>query len=428
MTVAIDIQKIIDADHEHLVHPLFHPNDQKEPFVWVQGKGATLRSADGREFIDGLSCLWNVNVGHGRKALADAAARQMEQLAFASGYTGSTTIPAVELGEKLGQLCYPSIQRFFFTSGGGEANDSAIKTARFFWNSQAKPEKTKIIAREHAYHGVTLAAMSATGIAAYWPMFGGKLPGFVHIPSPYPYRFVSDDKSVSPGVAAANLLEKAIMSEGSKTVAAFIAEPVQGAGGVILPPDDYFNRIREICDQYDVLFIADEVITGFGRTGRWFGLERYGVQPDILSFAKGVTSGYLPLGGIGLSERIYKVIADAPPDRRWMHAFTYSGHPTACAVALENLAILERENLVAEADRKGKKLLAGLRELATLPHVGEVRGIGLMAGIEFVEDKSSKKAFAPSLKIGERVYKECVARGLFSRIRGDIFMLAPPFV
>ena len=428
MTLAVDLQRIIDSDHDHLIHPLFHPNDQKEPYVWVQGKAATLTAADGREFIDGLSCLWNVNVGHGRKELAQAAARQMEQLAFASGYTGSTTIPAVQLGEKLASLTYPSIQRFFFACGGGEANDSAIKTVRFFWITQGKPEKMKIIAREHGYHGVTLASMSATGISAYWPMFGGKLPGFVHIPSPYPYRFTPDDTSVSPGVAAANLLEKAILAEGPETVGAFIAEPVQGAGGLIVPQEDYFKRIREICDKYDVLFIADEVITGFGRTGKWFGLERYGVQPDILSFAKGITSGYLPLGGIGLSERVYKVIAEAPPDKRWMHAFTYSGHPTACAVGLANIEILEREGLVAEVERKGNRLLAGLKQLAALDHVGDVRGIGLMAGIEFVEDKATKKAFAPSLKVGERVHKECVSRGLMSRIRGDIYMLAPPFV
>ncbi len=428
MTLAVDLKRIIDSDHEHLIHPLFHPNDQKEPFVWVQGSGATIRSADGREFIDGLSCLWNVNVGHGRKELAHAAARQMEQLAFASGYTGSTSIPAVQLGEKLASLIYPSIRRFFFACGGGEANDSAIKTARFFWNSQGKPDKNKIIAREHGYHGVTLAAMSATGIPAYWPMFGGKLPGFLHIAAPYPYRFTPGDKTVTPGVAAANLLETAILEEGADTVAAFIAEPVQGAGGLIVPQEDYFKRIREICDRYDVLFIADEVITGFGRTGRWFGLERYAVEPDMVSFAKGVTSGYLPLGGIGLSERVYQVIADAPPDRRWMHAFTYSGHPTACAVGLANIEILEREGLVAEVERKGNKLLSGLQQLASLDHVGDVRGIGLMAGIEFVEDKVTKKAFAPSLKFGERIYKECLGRGLYSRIRGDIYMLAPPFV
>ena len=428
MAITIDLQRIISSDQEHLIHPLFHPAEQKEPFVWVQGSGATIRSADGREFIDGLSCLWNVNVGHGRKELAQAAARQMEQLAYASGYTGSTSLPAVELGEKLASICYPSIRRFFLTSGGAESTDSAIKTARFFWISQGKTNKSKIISRDHAYHGVTLAAMSATGIAAYWPMFGGKLPGFIHIPSPYPYRFVQEDTSVTQGVAAANLLEKAILAEGAETVAAFIAEPVQGAGGVMVPQPDYFKRIREICDKYDVLFISDEVITGFGRTGRWFALEHYGVQPDILTFAKGVTSGYIPLGGIGISERIYKVIADAPLDKRWMHAYTYSGHPTACAVAVANLEIIEREGLLSEVERKGKKLQAGLKELGSLPQVGDVRGLGLLAAVELVEDKATRKAFPAAMKKGERVYQECVKRGLMSRFRGDMYVLAPPFI
>jgi putrescine aminotransferase len=428
MNPAIDIQKIVEADRAHLVHPLFHPNDQKDPFVWVQGQGAILRSADGREFIDGLSGLWNVRAGHGRKELAQAAARQMEQLAFVSGYVGATNVPAVQLAEKLSSLCYPSIQHFFFTAGGGEANESAFKTARFFWITQGKPEKTKIISRDFAYHGVTMAAMSATGLPAFWPMFGGKLPGFIHIKSPYPYRFVSEEPGVTPGIAAANLLEKAILAEGPETVAAFIAEPVQGSGGLMVPPDDYFPRIREICNKYDVLFIADEIITGFGRTGRWFGLERYGVEPDIIAFAKGITSGYIPLGGIGFSDRVYKVMEQAPPEKRWMHAFTYSAHPVCCAVGLATIDIYERENLVAEAARKGKKLLDGVRQLAGLDHVGDVRGIGLLVGLELVEDKATKKAFDPSRKMGERLHKECCKRGLYSRIRGDIYMLAPPFV
>jgi adenosylmethionine-8-amino-7-oxononanoate aminotransferase len=225
-----------------------------------------------------------------------------------------------------------------------------------------------------------MGAMSATGIPAFWPMFGGKLPGFVHIASPYPYRFVNEDPSLTPGVAAANLLERAILAEGADSVAAFIAEPVQGAGGVIVPPDDYFPRIREICDQYGVLFIADEVITGFGRTGTWFGLERYGVEPDMLTFAKGVTSGYIPLGGVGLADRVYEVVAGAPAERRWMHALTYSGHPTACAVGLANIDIIERENLREALVERGAQLLDGLRGLSSLPHVGDVRGIGLRTG------------------------------------------------
>ena len=428
MQPTTDARQLVDADRAHLVHPLHNPADQENPFVWVKGEGAVLITADGREFLDGLSCLWNVNVGHGRKELAHAAARQMETLAYASSYSGHTNAQVARLAEKLASLCYPSVNHFFFASGGGESNDSAIKTARYFWIAQGKATKTKIISREHAYHGVTIGAMSATGMPAFWPMFGGKLPGFMHIPSPYPYRFVSDDPSVSPGVAAANLLERAILAEGADTVAAFIAEPVQGAGGLMVPPDDYFPRIREICDKYDVLFIADEVITGFGRTGRWFGLERYGVQPDIMSFAKGITSGYIPLGGIGIGDRVFAVIANAPPEQRWMHAFTYSGHPTACAVALANIDILEREHLVAAAAAKGKRLLDGLRQLETLPHVGNVRGMGLLCGVELVEDKHTRKAFDPARNVGGRLLKECQARGLVSRVRGDIFCLAPPFV
>src|SRR5437870_9743726 len=379
----VDLEKIVKSDQEHLIHPLYHPNDAKNPFVWVKGEGSMLRAADGREYIDGLAGLWNVTLGHGRKELAQAAAKQMEQLAFTSSYTGHTNIPSVQLAERLSERCYPSINHFFFASGGGEANDSAIKTARFFWNTQGRPEKMKIISREHAYHGVTMGAMSATGIPSYWPMFGGKLPGFIHIPSPYPYRFVSDNPSVSQGRAAADQLEKAILREGADTVAAFIAEPVQGAGGLIVPQDDYFPRIREICDKYDVLLISDEVITGFGRTGKWFGLEHWNVQPDIMSFAKGITSGYLPLGGIGVSDRVYKVIAEVPPERRWMHAFTYSAHPTCCAVALVTIDILEREGLVEAAARKGGKLLTALKQLESLESVGDIRGLGLMCGIEF---------------------------------------------
>src|SRR6266487_3711830 len=221
--MTVDLEKIIKADQDHLVHPLFHPNDHKEPFVWVKGEGARLHTADGREFIDGLACLWNVTLGHGRKELTQAAVRQMEQVAFVSSYVGNTNIPAVQLAEKLSSLCYPSFNHFFFASGGGEANDSAIKTARFFWISQGKTEKIKIIGREFGYHGVTMGSMSATGLPAYWPMFGGKLPGFLHIPSPYPYRY--------QGPGAAKELENAILKEGAETVAAFIAEPVQGAGG-----------------------------------------------------------------------------------------------------------------------------------------------------------------------------------------------------
>jgi adenosylmethionine-8-amino-7-oxononanoate aminotransferase len=342
----------IDVDRAHLLHPLHHPSSYAASQTWVEGRGAIIKDPTGREYVDGLAGPWNVNVGHGRRELADAARDQMTTLAYYSSYSGSINYPAVALAEKLCDLVYPSINAFFFTSGGAEASETSFKTVRFYWKAEGKPDKVKAISRHHAYHGLTLAAMSATGLPAFWPMFEPRVPGFVHIEAPDPYRFVNDDPGVAVGVAAAQKLEDAILREGADTVAAFIAEPVQGAGGVIIPPADYFARVREICTKHDVLFIADEVITGFGRTGRWFGLERYRVEPDVMQFAKGITSGYIPLGGIGVSNAVRDVINGVPPSQRWMHAYTYSGHPTCCAVALENIAVLEREQLIERSAEK----------------------------------------------------------------------------
>ncbi len=344
----------MQADQTHLLHPLHHPTLHQSPKIWVAGQGALVRDATGQEYIDGLSGLWNVNVGHGRRELAEAALHQMTTLAYSSAYAGSTNLPAIALAERLSELAYPAINSFFFTCGGAEASESSFKTARFYWKAVGQPGKIKIISRMRGYHGTTMAAMSATGMPAYWAMFEPRVPGFVHIDSPYPYRFVNSTPEISDGVAAANLLEEAILREGPETVAAFIAEPVQGAGGVIVPQPDYFARIRAICDKHQVLLISDEVITGFGRTGRWFGLEHYGIEPDIMQFAKGITSGYVPLGGIGVSDTIRDAINGVPPERRWMHAYTYSGHPTCCAVALRNIQVLHDENLIArQGDQAG---------------------------------------------------------------------------
>ena len=385
-----------------------------------------LFDADGKEYIDGLSGLWNVALGHGRKELAEAAREQLETLAYASGYTGHSNVRAIELGERLARLTYPAINRFFFTSGGAEANESAIKLARSYWKLRGQPAKTKVISRELGYHGTTLAAMSATGIAGYWPLFEPRVPGFIHVPSPYPYRAQSMD-GAAYGVAIANELEKAIVREGAETVAMFLAEPVIGVGGVIVPPDDYFPRVREICDRYDVLFAADEVITGFGRTGRWFALEHWGVAPDMVQFAKAITSGYFPFGGVGISDEIARVLDEAQVP--WMHAYTYSAHPTGCAVALRTLQIIEEENLVAEASRKGAHLMDALRaRLAPHPHVGEIRGKGFMCAVEFVKERETRQPFAPEDQVVARIHDEAQARGLISRVRGDVFVLAPPFV
>ncbi|MCS4505776.1 aspartate aminotransferase family protein [Arhodomonas aquaeolei] len=417
---------LIERDLAHLVHPLQHNAAHEGGRVWVSGEGAWLTDADGRRFIDGLSGLWNVSAGHGRRELVDAASAQMMRLPYASGYSGSTNERAIELGERLAGITAEGINRFFFTSGGGEASDSNFKMARSYWKMKGRPEKTKVIARQWGYHGVTLAAMSATGMAPYWGLFEPRVPGFVHIPSPYPY-FYDAPAGVSPGVAAANELEQAILREGPETVAMFIAEPVQGAGGVIVPPDDYFPRIREICDAYDVLLVADEVITGFGRTGRMFGMEHWGVKPDLIQFAKAVTSGYFPLGGIGISDEIAATLAQA--DTPWMHAYTYSAHPVGCAVALAMLDIVEGEDFPAQAARKGERLIGGLREaIGDHPNVGEVRGLGLMAAVELVRDRDSRQTFDPADKVGPRVLGEVMDRGLFTRVRGDVLCLAPPIV
>jgi adenosylmethionine-8-amino-7-oxononanoate aminotransferase len=416
------------VDHAHLLHPLHHPSAHQSAKTWVSGHGAIVADDTGREYIDGLAGLWCVNVGHGRRELADAAHRQMSTLAYHSSYAGSTNPPAIALAEKLSTITYPSINTFFFTSGGAEASESSFKTARFYWKALGKPDKVKIISRRRAYHGLTLAAMSATGLSAFWPMFEPRVPGFLHIDAPDPYRFVNSNPDVSLGVAAANQLEEAIVREGADTVAAFIAEPVQGAGGVIVPPADYFSRVREICDRHDVLLIADEVITGFGRTGRWFGLEHYGVEPDIMQFAKGITSGYIPLGGIGVSDRVREVMNGVPPAKRWMHAYTYSGHPTCCAVALANIDIIEREGLVGRAERAGQHLRSRLRTLESLDHVGDVRCQGLIAAVEVVADKNTKEQFNSELGLSQRLTEALLDRGLCTRVIMDCICLAPPLM
>ena len=239
---------LVKEDQEHLFHPLHHPADHQSPKVWVKGEGIYLWDAEGRQYIDGLACLWNVNVGHGRRELAEVAATQMAELAYCSAYAGATNIPATKLAAKLASLAYPSLNTVYFTSGGAESNESAFKTARFYWKANGKPDKVKIIARQHGYHGVTLAAMSATGMAPYWKMFEPRVPNFVHVQAPDPYRFEGVKPGETIGQAAARQLEEKILAEGQDTVAAFIAEPVQGAGGVLVPPDDYFPNIRRVCD------------------------------------------------------------------------------------------------------------------------------------------------------------------------------------
>ncbi len=420
---------LVATDQRYLIHPLHHPKDHASPRVFVSGEGAMLRTADGREFIDGLSSLWNVNIGHGRRELAAAAATQMEKLAYASAYAGFTNEPAIRLAEKIVSLAYDNMAAVYFTTSGAESNESAFKFARYHWKRLGQPNKVKIISRRYGYHGVTMAAMSATSLPNYHKMFGPLVPEFLQVAPPYPFRWPGNGDA---GLGAADAVEEAILAEGADTVAAIICEPVMGSGGVIVPPPSYFPRLRQICDRHGVLLIADEVITGFGRTGQWFGLGHWNIQPDLMSFAKGVTSGYLPLGGVVVSKALHQVIQDAPADEKFMHAATYSGHPVCCAVGLANIDIIEKEAMVERAHVQGDRFRAGLETLLTLPAVGEVRGIGMLAAIELVEDKGSK---TPAKGLGARVVAQAADRGLIVRLRaaadgppasGDTLCFAPP--
>ena len=437
--MALTAAELVKADQEHLIHPLHHPSENAEPVIYVRGRGATVWDIGGHEYLDGLAGLWNVNVGHGRAELADAASAQMKELAYFTGYVGSSNIPAITLANRLMEITYDNMQAVFLASGGAEANESAFKTARFYWKAVGKPDKVKIIARHQAYHGVTLQAMSATGMSAYWKMFEPRVPGFVHIPTCYPYRFQGAKPGETVGQAAARALEEAILREGPDTVAAFIGEPIHGGGGVLYPTDDYWPRVREVCTRHHVLLIADEVITGFCRTGRWFALMHWNVKPDIVSFAKGVTSGYLPLGGIMITKAIKDAMDSVKPEDRWMHAYTYSGHPTCCAVAVKNLEIMTRERLWENAAKMGERLFAGLRTaFRDHPHAGDIRGgKGLLAAVELVEDLATQKNFGADRKVAARIQAEMMKRGVVTRTRavvgphpapGDTIYYAPPLV
>lgn len=426
------------TDQDHLIHPLHHPVDHADPIIYVRGRGATVTDIEGRELFDGLSGLWNVNVGHGRSELADAAAEQMKELEYCSGYVGSSNIPAITLAQRLVGLS-PGMQAVFFTAGGAEATESALKTARFYWKACGKPEKVKVIARQHGYHGLTLQSMSATSAGSFARMFEPRVPGFVHIQSCYPYRFESGLSGETAGQSAARELEETILREGPETIAAFIGEPIQGVGGVIYPTNDYWPRVREVCTRFGVLLIADEIITGFGRTGIWFALQHWNVSADILCFAKGVTSGYLPLGGMMVNKKIKDTLDSVEPANRWMHAYTYSAHPTCCAVALKNIEIMEREGLCQRAKKMGERLSDALTAaFGDHANAGDIRsGKGLLAAVEFVEDRATKKNFDPGRKVASRLLAEMIRRGVITRTRaaagphpepGDILFFAPPLV
>ena len=423
-----EIRELAEFDIAHVIHPLFNVADHRDAVIYASGRGAVLTDVRGNEYIDGLSSLWNVAVGHGRQELADAAAAQMTQLAYSNNYTGYANVPSIRLTEKLLSLAYPNMSGIFYASSGSEANEMAIKAARYFWFVNGKPDKSKVISRAEAYHGGTMAATAVTGMAPFHKGFGAEPPDFIQVPTCYPYRCQWCSSKPACTLECAANIGATIEREGADTVAAVIAEPVQGAGGVIPPDPGYWPRLREICDRYDVLLIADEVITGFGRTGRWFGLEHWGVVPDIMTFAKAVTSAYIPLSGFITSKRVHEAILSAPPDTKFMVGCTNSGHPTACAVALRNIQIIEDEGLVERGERMGQRLNAGLAGLREMPHVGNVRGLGLMAAVEVVADQATRRAFAPTLGIGAKIARTMRDHGVVTRAKGDSILFAPPLI
>jgi putrescine aminotransferase len=424
---ADESSRLYELDRTHWLHPqgdLDAPAGTVPQLIFSGGQGATLTDVDGREYVDGMASLWNVNVGYGRTALADAAAEQMKTLAFSSAYGGFGTAPAIRLAAKLAELAPGALDVTYFASGGAEANDTAYKIVRLYWKLRGEPGRVNIVSRIRDYHGLTYGATSATGLANFWKGFEPLAPGFLHGPSPDPYRYTGTG---SAGAGYVQALEQVVLDAGPQTVAAVVVEPVQGAGGVIVPPDDYFPLLRKLCDRHGLLLIADEVITGFGRTGRWFGMEHWNVQADLMIFAKGVTSGYLPLSGVMLTRAVHDTLKSVKGP--FAHGFTYSGHPTACAVALRNLQILEEERLVERVAEKGAYLQGRLQELRAHEIVGDVRGLGLLGGIEFVRDRESKQLFDASLGVARRVWLEALERGVIVRpLGGDVIATSPPFV
>jgi putrescine aminotransferase len=424
---AEEASRLYELDRTHWLHPqgdLDAPPGSIPQLMFASGQGATLTDVEGREYIDGMASLWNVNVGYGRAELADAAATQMKSLAFSSAYGGFSTKPAIELATKLAELAPGDLEVTYFASGGAEANDTAYKVARLYWKLRGEPARVNIVSRVRDYHGLTYGATSATGMANFWKGFEPLAPGFLHAPSPDPYRFSGEG---SAGEAYVKALEDVVLKAGADTVAAVVAEPVQGAGGVIVPPADYFPLLRRVCDKYGLLLIADEVITGFGRTGRWFAMEHWNVQADLMVFAKGVTSGYLPLSGVMLTRAVHDTLKGAKGP--FQHGFTYSGHPTACAVALRNLQILEDEQLVTRAAEQGAYLLQRLQDLRSHEIVGDVRGLGLVAAIELVRDRATKELFETSAGAARRVWLAALEEGVIVRpLMGDVLAMSPPFV
>ncbi len=418
-----------DLDSDHYLHPFTDHKDlrEKKSRIITRADGVYIYDADDNEILDAMSGLWCVNVGYGRDELVEAAAKQLRQLPYYNSFFQCANPPSIELSHSLKEISQPQFNNVFFAGSGSESNDTIVRMVRRYWDILEQPDKQTIISRNNAYHGSTMAGASLSGMKPMHRQGGLPIPGIVHIDQPY---WFGSDRSLTPdefGLQAAGALEKKIEELGVDKVAAFIAEPIQGAGGVIVPPDTYWPEIQRICDEHEILLITDEVITGFGRLGEWFGADYYKVTPDLMPFAKGVTSGYLPLGGVMVSDRIAKVLVEQGGE--FFHGYTYSGHPAACAVAIENIKVMQREDLIERVQTDiGPYLQQRWEKLGEHPLIGETRMVGLMGALEIVANKDTLERFDEDKGVGKICRDLLIENGLVMRTVGDTLVVAPPLI
>ncbi len=424
----INLEEIVKADIAHHFHPF---TDHKSlhaaggPRVITHGDGVWIWDGKGNKILDGMSGLWCVNVGYGRKELAETAYKQMLDLPYYNTFFKTTTVPATELAAKISSLLPERFQHIFFTNSGSEGNDTIVRFVRHYWKVMGKPYRQHFIGRRRGYHGSTMVASNLGGMVGMHEQGGTPLAGFHHVQQPHWFDFGGDKTPEEFGMEAAADLEKKILEVGPDNVAAFIGEPIQGAAGVLIPPATYWPEVQRICKKYEILIISDEVICGFGRTGNWFGFETYGFEPDIINMAKGLSSGYLPIGAVAFSDKLTKPFFEKGGD--FNHGMTYDGHPVAAAVALKNIEIIETEDMVGRVRELAPYFAAGLQNLANHPIVGEVRSVGLIGAIELSSNKNTRARFHDPGRVGTICRDHCFNTNLIMRACWDTMVLAPPF-
>jgi putrescine---pyruvate transaminase len=414
-----------EEDRKHQLHggvPLDAFAEKGSTMIISEAHGLILRDVHGKEYIDALSGAICVNLGYGCEELPEVAMAQMAQLSYLMNWSNFANTAAIEYAGKLAEFTPDGLDRFFFANSGSEANESAYKIARYYWMNQGKEHKTKIISRQHSYHGLNLASMSATGMERFHERFGPLIPGFIRIPTAYCYRCPFDKEYPDCKLECAEALAEAIDREGEDTIAAFVAEPIHGTSGTIIPPPEYWPRVTQICKERNVLLILDEVMTGFGRTGKNFACEHWNFIPDMMLMSKGIINAALPLSAVAITEKVFQGMSGP---NAFYHLYTCGGHPVCCAVAMKSLEILLRKKLVENSATVGEYMLERLKELGEYPHVGEVRGLGLFAAFEIVEDKKTR---APDSSMAKKLVAAAKDQGLIVRVAGTAIQVAPPLI